>query len=372
MSEPLAGSGPERLPQLTSLRFFAAFWVLGFHTIPRAGTPAVWSAFWNLGWMGVTFFFVLSGFILTYTYGRKTELFDRRQFWIARVVRVYPLYLFAMLFAVPQLVHSVRHPSVITDAIDGNRLVGVLLSSVAMLQAWFGNFVCIWNCPSWSLSDEAFFYMLFPLLVPLTVRPRGRMFVLIVAIGAMGLIAAGATGASGSELLAEAAGASLNPLARLPEFLLGVWLGGVYLARRPMWRPAPWFAPIITFAIVAFAIWAGLHSTFHTPHLVAAPLFAALVFTVASSPSPQRGILAAAPLVLLGEASYALYMLHGPLHGYMLAAFHRLTPSASGWNVFIVYVITALAFAVASFRLLERPMRVWLRARFSSSPRGIA
>ena len=372
MRNALAGSGSERLPQLTSLRFFAAFWVLGFHTIPRAGTPAVWSAFWNVGWLGVTFFFVLSGFILTYTYGSSSGIFDRRRFWLARFARVYPLYVFAMLFAVPQLVHSVRHPNAITDVVDGHRLAGVLLSSVAMLQAWFGNFVCIWNCPSWSLSDEAFFYMLFPLLVPLTVRPRGRVIVLVVALGAMGLIAAGATGESGSQLLAEAAGASLNPLARLPEFLLGVWLGGTYLARRTAWRPAGLSAPIITFAIVVLAMWAGLHTTFRTPHLVAAPLFAALVFTVASSPSPQGGILAAAPLVLLGEASYALYMLHGPLHGYMLAALHRVFPSASAWMVFIVYVITALAFAVASFLLLERPMRVWLRARFSSSPRGIA
>ena len=65
-------------------------------------------------------------------------------------------------------------------------------------------------------------------------------------------------------------------------------------------------------------------------------------------------------------------MLHGTLHGYMLAAFHRVAPSASGWNVFIVYVIEALAFAVASFRLLERPMRVWLCPRFFFSHWGIA
>jgi len=170
--------------------------VLGFHALPRAGALSAWSAFWSVGWLGVTFFFVLSGFILTYTYGAAVEPLDRRQFWIARFARVYPLYIFAMLFAVPQLVHDVRHASPSMGPIDAHRLAGVVISSVAMVQAWFGRFVCVWNCPSWSLSDEAFFYAVFPLVVPLTASRIGRRTIFALTVCGMGLIALGATSAA--------------------------------------------------------------------------------------------------------------------------------------------------------------------------------
>ena len=356
-----------QLPQLTSLRFFAAFWVLGFHALPRAGALDAWAAFWNVGWMGVTFFFVLSGFILTYTYGGAGKPLDRRRFWIARFARVYPLYLFALLFAVPQLMHDVRQAHGSLDPIDAHRVAGVVLSSVAMLQAWSGQFVCVWNCPSWSLSDEAFFYALFPLLVPFTASRYGRTLILAVTICGVGLIAVGATSAAARSFAVDAAGASLNPLVRLPEFLLGCWLGGVFLAHRPSWRAASPIAVTTALAIIALATWAGFHPTFKVPHLVAAPLFAVLILAVAASRSPGRGLLAAAPLVLLGEASYALYMLHGPLHGYTLAAFNRAAPSVPNGIRFVVYVVAALALAISSYRWLEHPMRVWLRARLGAS-----
>jgi len=358
-----------QLPQLTSLRFFATFWVLGFHALPRAGPLDAWAAFWNLGWMGVTFFFVLSGFILTYTYGRADKPFALRQFWVARFARVYPLYIFALLFAVPQLMHDVRQAGASVDPIDAHRLAGVVVSSVVMLQAWFGQFVCVWNCPSWSLSDEAFFYALFPLLVPLVASRYGRRVILAVAVCGMALVALGATGAAAPSLAIPAVEATLNPLGRLPEFLFGCWLGGVFLAHGPSWRAASPIAVTTALTVISLSIWAGFHTTFKVPHLVAAPLFGLLIFAVAASRSPSRGILAAAPLVLLGEASYALYMLHGPLHGYTLAAFNRAAPSVPNALRFVVYAVAALALAISSYRWLEHPMRVWIRARLGTSVR---
>ena len=360
--------GALALPHLTSLRFFAAFWVLGFHALPRSGLAPAWAAFWNAGWLGVTFFFVLSGFILTYTYGRHAGRFDRRGFWVARFARVYPLYLFAMLFAIPQLAHDVRHPAATATLVDTPRLAGVVVSSLAMVQAWFGSLSCVWNCPSWSLSDEAFFYALFPLIVPLTARRDGRWSVLAVALAGMALIAAGASGTLESTVAIAAAGASLHPVARLPEFLVGAWLGGLFVARRPIWPRGGFVAATAAGAIAVLGAWAGLHPAFHAPHLLSVPLFATLVYAVASSPDPRRGLLAAGPMVLLGEASYALYMLHGPLHGYVLAAFNRAAPGAPAWFVFLAYTGVALCLALASFRWLERPARVWLRTRLAATP----
>ncbi len=362
-----AHRGVATLPKLTSLRFFAAFWVLGFHTLPRGGRATAWDAFWEFGWMGVTFFFVLSGFILTYTYGRNGGRVDRRRFWIARFARVYPLYVFALAFAIPQLVHDVRVVSGGADAISTTRVAGAVVSSVTMLQAWFGRFVCLWDCPSWSLSDEIFFYALFPLAVLLTPTRRGRSLLLATSVAGLLLVALGTSGVAAPEVAAQVADASLNPLLRLPEFLLGVWLGGVFLERQPSWTSAPMIAMATALVIVAFAISMGIGVTPSSPNVIAAPLFAALIFAVAASRYPDRGLLAAAPLVLLGEASYALYMLHGPLHGYMLAAFNRVTPSMSRGMQFTVYAAVALTLSIASFVWLERPARTWLRGRFERS-----
>jgi peptidoglycan/LPS O-acetylase OafA/YrhL len=359
-----------QLPRLTSLRFFAAFWVLAFHAIPRDGSLRFTDAFWSVGWIGVTFFFVLSGFILTYTYGQRGGAIDSRSFWVARFARVYPLYLFAMLFAVPRLVRDVLVSRAGASPIDSHTLVGAVVSSLSMTQAWFGQYVCVWNCPSWSVSDEAFFYALFPLVVPLTARPRGRLLILAAAVSGMGIAAWGQLSASAPALVAAAGASSLNPIMRLPEFLVGVWLGGVYVARDRPFKLARVLAAIASVAIVALATWSGLHPDFGASYVESVPLFALLILAVASTPGPERGVLAARPLVLLGEASYALYMLHGPLHGYVLAAFNRIAPAASAWTVFGVYTIASLALAIASYHWLERPARSWIRARFGGAPVG--
>jgi len=79
-----------RLPALTSLRFFAALHVVFFHLL---ALKILWSTGWlkqisSIGYVGVSFFFVLSGFILVYTYaGRESTAIE---FWRARFARIYP------------------------------------------------------------------------------------------------------------------------------------------------------------------------------------------------------------------------------------------------------------------------------------------
>jgi peptidoglycan/LPS O-acetylase OafA/YrhL len=90
-----------RLPALTSLRFFAALHVVCFHFL---AFKIVSSEGWlgqisSIGYVGVSFFFVLSGFILVYTYaGRDTPA---RDFWRARFARIYPAFAFSLLLTGP-------------------------------------------------------------------------------------------------------------------------------------------------------------------------------------------------------------------------------------------------------------------------------
>src|SRR2546423_1204586 len=157
-----------RLPALTSLRFFAALHVFMFHVQAIGGVfgPASYRSLASIGYVGVTFFFVLSGFVLVYTYAGKA--ITARDFWRARLARVYPAYAFALLLTAPFFVFAVHHYSEIKVPFMAFqaahfKVAGAL--EILLLQSWVPPAALSWNAVGWSLSVEAFFYLLFPLVL---------------------------------------------------------------------------------------------------------------------------------------------------------------------------------------------------------------
>ena len=152
------------LPALTSVRFFAALWVLVFHAVSfspaarlRLQTTDWLSNLINNGSCGVEFFFILSGFILTYNYleadlsGPGLARYRR-----ARIARIAPLYVIGLGLAAPAVVQSM-----FTQGPDLPELMATftaLMLSVCFLQAWYPPAAVRWNDPGWSISAEAFFY----------------------------------------------------------------------------------------------------------------------------------------------------------------------------------------------------------------------
>ncbi len=170
-------SARPRLPALTSLRFFAALHVMLFHLYNmKVLTGGGWyRKLASIGYVGVSLFFVLSGFILVYTYaGREMNL---RRFWQARFARIYPAYLFSLVLTAPFFFYvciKLKDMDIPFFAWVKNHL---LLSSTLvplLLQSWVPNAALAWNSPAWSLSVEAFFYLLFPLILYRMLRFRSR------------------------------------------------------------------------------------------------------------------------------------------------------------------------------------------------------
>jgi peptidoglycan/LPS O-acetylase OafA/YrhL len=151
------------LPALTGVRFFAAFYVVLSHSLPWVATrfriPGPAKIFLSNGYLAVAMFFLLSGFILAYTYdGQIAGSRNRARFWEARFARIYPVYLLSLVLAY---------------WFERGLHVKTQIAVLTMTQAWnplSPETVGAWNYPAWTLSVEAFFYLVFPFVLPFISR----------------------------------------------------------------------------------------------------------------------------------------------------------------------------------------------------------
>src|SRR6187431_2133619 len=173
---------PELLA-LTSVRAFAALEVVLLHTLFELGgnearaIPATIAQLLTRGDFAVSFFFVLSGFILAYTYcDDKNELKTTPwTFWRARFARIYPLYFLGFLMDGPRVIPLfVGSAASLAGAVAKIGVAG--LAYLTLLQAWHPRVTYTWNTPGWTLSVEAFFYAVFPLLLRVTKGWKLRNF----------------------------------------------------------------------------------------------------------------------------------------------------------------------------------------------------
>jgi peptidoglycan/LPS O-acetylase OafA/YrhL len=384
---PHVGSPDRRLDALTGLRFFAALAVLLFHEVNDhfAKAPPLVVRYLNSGFMSVSLFFVLSGFILTYNYltvERRGSL-QRPGLWAARFARIYPVYLLGLVLGLLPFIHGLvrKGESFGSMLLEG---IGIVTSTVMLVQAWIPRAACRLNCPGWSLSVEVFFYLVFPTLGLLLVRLRGRQLFLALAatwVVSVGLLAAawlgvGAWSTSSAETVALwRRTLRFFPVLRLAEFAFGILAGLVFLERRNQVRPRGISPRVLVLAgLVGLAIGlpiqlTGVWKAVHQQMLL--PLFGVLIYGLAYGRGFLARTLAAPRIVLLGEASYALYVLHGPVHAWLGAMDRALGTGFHGSSWWVpVYAVVTVVVSLASYHLLEVPARnhlkQWIGARLGA------
>lgn len=358
----------KKLPGLTVIRFFAAAWVYLFHSELWAGHTGWFAAISSFGYVGVSIFFVLSGFILSYNYlGRD---FTKREFWSARFARIVPVYWLSLALTLPYVAAKViKHQA---------PLSANLILTPLFLQSWNPAAVHVWNPPAWSLSTEAFFYLLFPFaLGPVVSWFRKRPVSMLLIFWILGTLPSilyavlhpeGFVDESSTRALLETV--KFNPLFRLPEFLFGVCIGAGF---RRGWRVplARFVIPGCIVAICALLI-AAQHSPYPMLHNgLLAPIFGMLILSIASGDDEW---LDWKFLVVLGEASYALYILADPLGNIYHSAskrFHWLPPltQAAGFALFFTLCV---ACSVLVYIFVETPARKRLRSLFAARKQLVA
>jgi peptidoglycan/LPS O-acetylase OafA/YrhL len=344
---------PGTIAELTSVRFFAAWFVVLFHIHDHTPLLAqLPTSFFLKGYLGVDVFFILSGFILSHVYLApwREGRFSYGPFMVNRFARVYPLHLFmtlafVALYSVASRVGFIENP-------DGMSW-SALPAHLAAVHAWGFLDHHAWNFPSWSISAEFFAYLIFPLLLAFT------------RIGAWAGLALATAVLTVAYFVCEAIGRPLTALtfdfgiARIfVEFALGVFL---YLACLRVALSST-TAKMLAFAATLLFVVLAHFGAADLPLILIAGVIIFLLGQMARGERPS--LMRAKPFVYLGEISYSTYMIHliAQLVLVKLAA-RMLGVPEDGLPLYALLGLIAaiLVGSMLSFHLIEVPARNALR-----------
>lgn len=336
-----AGTGS--LPSLTGMRMVAAGVVLFSHVgwlLPRSHAPWLDSVM-DRATLGVNFFFVLSGFVLAWSWREGT---GAATFYGRRFARIWPSH--AVMWAVVMLVSI--------GAVTMRTPWGSAMSNLVLLQSWRESSALSVNSVAWTLSCEMFFYATFPIVWPLFRRlGRTQLIVLTVALVAVPF-AIGVVGAPTYWLLHF-------PPSRIWEFLVGMALGRMVQTGALRWAPPVPVGVLALLAVVAVAT--RIESDVSAVALPLLPIGAIVVRGALNDLAGRRGVLHSRVAQIGGAWSFAFYLVHAVPFRVVEAIFvtHHL-----GWLAlapFVGLVALGVAGAGALHTWVEVPTERYLRRR---------
>jgi peptidoglycan/LPS O-acetylase OafA/YrhL len=348
---------------LTGLRGIAALWVVAFHYdigpfsplhIGRA-VPLV-----RLGYLGVDLFFILSGFVIWHAHAedfRNPSLASLKRFVSLRFARLYPVYLFTLLLLLAMLIAA---PYLGVLALDPrNFRLHELLIDLAMLQSWGLVRHLGWNYPAWSISAEWFCYLFFP-LAALSLARFGR-WRLIAALIALLAALSGIYLAVFDKTMNQTLGATAL-LRALIEFLMGCLLrriADVLPIDRIRWTVP--FLVLLGLAVCSFELGSALAS------FMPIAIFPVLILAASTRANLIGRIAACRPLVMIGTASYSLYLMQAPVQKStqpLSDVIARAQPVPSALAV-LFYLALLSAATILVHLYVEAPSRRFLRRRIA-------
>lgn len=351
------------MPALTGLRSFTATNIVFFH---------FWNPAWfgplapmmDNGYVGVNFFFLLSGFILTYNYADKQDAgqFNRAQFWQTRISRLYPIYLLGLAISIPILELEWKYRT------HGNFFLGLSLTAI-MQQGWSPKLATFWNTPAWTLSCEVAFYLLFPLLLAIK-WPKSVRNLLLILLGCwlasmvlpaiyMWLRPDGLGPINRSSNSYWLRAVKLTPLPHLASFTFGIVLSRLNDRLNFSNKVRFWLA-VGGIGAVTAVMMQGQKVPFLLMHNgLISPLFALAILGLTGRHF-ITDVLGWRVFVIFGEASYCLYIIHFNLWDWIHRSGILVRLHLMRFDPWISYVALEIA-ALVAYRLVEQPSRHWLQ-----------
>lgn len=362
----------ENLKALTSLRFFAAAAIVIHHSTWYFGYGTSLAQAFPLD-LGVSFFFVLSGFVLAYAHPSIGSIREAAQFIGARIARIWPVHV-AMLLVIVLFLPFPWNAGPVTPG-----EFPPILTNALLLQSWFhvpSEFFSF-NGVAWSISTEMFFYAMFPLLLWNWHKTKWLKLIAAAVLAALCIHHATATGLS---LLGDGNTPSIDalvyifPPARILEFVIGILAADIWCHHRSRLDRTllATSLQIASIALIAFGVYRlnNFYGGLYERGLVGQ---AALKWLFASGSSPifaftiiamglQRGLvvrlLSFKPFVLLGEISFCVYMTHQVWLRILTA--HSSVSWLSMPQQYIAYWTLVLGSSYLLWRFVEKPCRRYI------------
>lgn len=354
---------PNEIRSLTAFRFFAALYVFLFHLEIRAAIfgDGMIGDFISEGAVGMSMFFVLSGFILTHAYG--SQKINLSQFFWNRFACIYPIYLLAAVLALPWLARGMLLESRLTSPLFAilSGLV-LLVFGLLLIQAWLPQaFGFRNNGASWSISNEAFFYSVFPfardMFLSVDSRRLAGMFSLLCLLSSLVPVSAIVfSNAPESFALFYAL-----PFYRLAEFLCGMIS---YISmKRIRWnrKKIAILLSVVLLGTTHVALLGDILPSYTLHNWIVIPAVASALILLYQSELSGNSVLCWPIFVWLGQISYCFYS----FQFHVLEGLRFVMPieKVGGWIYAGVATTLLLVVSAVAHHYVEEPARRWIRSR---------
>lgn len=367
-----------KLNPLTSLRFIAAAFIAIGHSGQQVGFEAFRFDLFNAG-NAVSFFYVLSGFILSYTYFKMDEKRDYRKYLVARVGRVWPLHIVTLAF----IVYEFGPSPLMSNGFDAIAKFG---ANAFLLHSWvpYADWFYSYNWVSWSISTELAFYVTFPAILFFMKKDWKIVASLAVAIlmAMLGVcITLDLPARPSTDAVSSSALLYISPLCRIVEFMVGMLTWKAYSSMREK-SQSPLSATALEIGVLALLVlsmvtthqlwkydkdllpggvmgWLATAGSF--------PAIAIAIFVMAKQKGLVSKVLSNKALVYLGEISFSVYMVHQIILRVMGKYYSDLMVADPFALYFSFWVATIIVSAIL-YHLIETPCRRVIRKKLSGAP----
>ncbi len=348
------------VPALTGLRGIAAWWVVIYHfsePLERV-LPAWMYEVVKQGYLAVDLFFILSGYVLYLAYADSLREMKWRpvwRFWVNRLIRIYPLYIFMVGF------YLLNPLALWLFSKSGGELGryewDYFFASIFLMQNWGGFNDLQWNIPAWSISAEFAAYLICPLLITMAVpRFTKNQVALLVAImcGAVGVAFVFAV--CGKTSIGESI-PTLGVVRCVLEFWMGLCLGALCRTGFPENSHSKILnslGVVLVVCVIVLLVLLKLPNYFFVPCA-----FAFLIYILSQEDYVFSRFLSSSVVHYAGVISYSTYLVH-----YFIKDWVKFLSDSIEFSHFLVYIVACMSASIILFRYVEEPARIFLRRQF--------
>ena len=348
--------------QLTFTRFIAALAIVFFHHhhgifSTNINLIEVLKEKFNLG---VSYFFVLSGFVMMLAYGNKPVI-NAKQYYINRFARIYPLHIFSsILFIVVSVLISLNY-------LDNYHFptIDIIIKQLLLIQTWFPLDSLTMNIVAWSISVELFFYICFPFLLNNFIQKYSLIAVSVVIICFWVISQTYMNWFYLSHLVSiyEKFFLMYNPLLHLNQFCIGLLLGK-YLVLNHSKLKGKYDIAIIIAVLLTVAMIYCLKNFFVHNGLIAIN-FVVIISLISINEGLITKVFRTKIFIYLGEISFAIYLLQTVVFDLSLKIF-KVIHITNAYLVFFTSLMILIIAAYFSYKYIEIPLKNKIRNKLSN------